>query len=254
MKIFHHIMFKHIFGCLLFGTTNLTGISPMANETGGGTARETRMLSYVNAWSSTAQEQMSLFRIPASITLAQGMLESGFGDGTLAREANNHFGIKCGGNWSGESFALKDDDRDAEGNLIKSCFRKYDSAEASFADHTDFLRTRKNYEFLFKLNPTDYEAWAYGLKSAGYATDAAYAEKLIRLIEENDLARFDREVFEKNQPIVQNEEPTTDEKFADERFARPVVTAFLMPPPPPAPRQPVLFRMHNPVFASIELR
>lgn len=246
-------MYKHIFGCLLFGATSLTAINPAANEIGGGDVRETRILSYVAAWSPTAVEQMRRDGIPASITLAQGMLESGIGEGTLASKANNHFGIKCGETWSGESFSLEDDDKDAEGNLVKSCFRKYESAEASFDDHAEFLK-KPRYSALFKFDPTDYEAWAFGLKAAGYATDERYAEKLIKLIVENDLARFDQEAFEKPAPIAEIVvPPVVREPDFGPRLRRDE-TAYLIPPPPAAPRQPVIFRMHNPVFASIQLR
>ena len=121
--------------------------------------------------------------IPASITLAQGILESDCGRSYLASEGNNHFGIKCH-NWSGESLRKDDDEKN-------ECFRKYKSAEESFQDHSDFLRFRDRYKELFLLDINDYKAWAYGLQSAGYATNPKYARTLIRIIEECNLYRYD---------------------------------------------------------------
>ena len=122
--------------------------------------------------------------VPASITLAQGLLESNVGKSPLASEGNNHFGIKCH-NWSGPGMHVDDD---AKGE----CFRVYDNPLASFMDHSDFLRYRDRYKFLFENSTTDYKAWAKGLKKAGYATDPGYADKLIKLIEDNKLYDFDR--------------------------------------------------------------
>ncbi len=138
---------------------------------------------YVAKWSATAVSEMRRTGIPASITLAQGMLESGNGQSELAVKANNHFGIKCH-EWKGATFTA-DDDRKGE------CFRKYSSAEESYKDHSDFLRYRDRYKPLFSLKITDYEGWAYGLKQAGYATDPNYPTKLIDLIETYNLSRFD---------------------------------------------------------------
>ena len=143
-----------------------------------------RRTDYIRKWSDTAVRQMIASGVPASITLAQGCLESANGTSRLAREANNHFGIKCKG-WHGPSF-LQDDDAKNE------CFRSYDSAEQSFSDHSDFLRYNDRYASLFDLDPTDYKAWARGLKKAGYATDPLYAEKLIKIIEEYRLWEYDR--------------------------------------------------------------
>ena len=115
-------------------------------------------------------------RIPASITLAQGILESGSGQGQLASKSNNHFGIKCHTSWKGER-VYHDDDEDQE------CFRKYQYVETSYDDHSDFLVNRKRYAFLFDYNTNDYKKWAKGLKKAGYATDKKYPNKLISIIE-----------------------------------------------------------------------
>ena len=138
---------------------------------------------YIEKYAPLAVSEMYRSGVPASITLAQGLLESGNGQSELARMSNNHFGIKCH-NWAGHKM-FHDDDKKSE------CFRKYDSAEESFRDHSDFLRYRDRYKFLFDLEPTDYKGWAYGLKQAGYATDVAYPEKLIRLIEEYSLHEYD---------------------------------------------------------------
>lgn len=138
---------------------------------------------YIRKWSETAVEQMIASGVPASITLAQACLESANGTSTLARQANNHFGIKCRG-WSGPAFRHDDDLKD-------ECFRSYDNAEESFSDHSDFLRYNDRYASLFDLDPTDYKGWARGLKKAGYATDPAYAEKLIKIIEDYRLYEYD---------------------------------------------------------------
>lgn len=139
---------------------------------------------YIAKYSATAIANMKKYGIPASITLAQALLESGAGNSDLAMNANNHFGIKCHKGWEGETY-LKDDDAKNE------CFRKYKDPAESFKDHAEFLSTRSRYADLFKLDPTDYKGWAHGLKSAGYATNPAYAERLINLIERYDLTRFD---------------------------------------------------------------
>jgi LysM repeat protein len=140
--------------------------------------------TYVDRFKDLAVSEMIRTGIPASITLAQGMVESNYGRSTLAREANNHFGIKCHNGWSGPSVRHHDDRRN-------ECFRKYRSADESYYDHSEFLRTGSRYTFLFKLETTDYKGWARGLKQAGYATNPDYANMLIRKIEEHNLQRFD---------------------------------------------------------------
>ena len=134
-----------------------------------------RAEDYIKKFSSTAQEEMKKFKIPASITLAQGMLESGLGYGTLARKGNNHFGIKCHKGWRGRKI-YHDDDKKGE------CFRVYKNAKKSYRDHSVFLSQRGRYSFLFNYKITNYKAWARGLKKAGYATDPNYSKKLIDLI------------------------------------------------------------------------
>ncbi len=140
---------------------------------------------YIETYADIAVQEMLRSGVPASITLAQGILESASGASRLATEGNNHFGIKCHRGWEGRS--LRHDD-DARGE----CFRAYDSPEESFRDHSDFLRYRDRYKFLIDLDRTDYKGWAYGLKQAGYATDPKYPAKLISYIEEYDLARYDQ--------------------------------------------------------------
>ena len=140
---------------------------------------------YISRYASIAINEMYRSGVPASITLAQGIIESRSGQSALAVDGNNHFGIKCHNSWKGRTM-LVDDDRKNE------CFRVYDSAEESFRDHSDFLRYRDRYKFLFDFPTTDYKSWAYGLKQAGYATDPSYASKLIQCVEDYDLARYDR--------------------------------------------------------------
>ena len=138
---------------------------------------------YILMYKEVAIRQMLSSGIPASITMAQACLESNNGNSRLAVEGNNHFGIKCHG-WAGDSIRADDD-------ALNECFRKYSSAEESFSDHSDFLRYRDRYAKLFELDPTDYKAWARGLKEAGYATSPVYADNLIRIIEDNKLYLLD---------------------------------------------------------------
>ena len=138
---------------------------------------------YIEKYSYLAIKEMKEFRIPASITLAQGILESGNGESRLAKEGYNHFGIKCH-DWEGEEIYADDDEEN-------ECFRKYEKVEDSYRDHSLFLSKRGRYSFLFELDITDYKAWAIGLKKAGYATSPNYAEKLISLIERYNLQMFD---------------------------------------------------------------
>lgn len=151
-----------------------------------------KIIAYIALYSPIAQKEMKSYGIPASITLAQGILESGMGYGRLAVEGNNHFGIKCHKEWNGKRI-YHDDDKKGE------CFRVYKDPENSFRDHSLFLRDRSRYAFLFDIKINQYKAWAKGLKKAGYATDPKYPDKLISLIERFDLTRFD----EKNK-IAQN--------------------------------------------------
>lgn len=162
---------------------------------------------YIEQFYQIAVDEMHRAGIPASITLAQGILESGHGKSYLAVHGNNHFGIKCGGRWTGPSVARKDDDLDAHGNLIKSCFRAYNNAEESFTDHSNFLTDPKKayrYGFLFDLDPKDYVSWAYGLKSAGYATNPTYANQLIKIINYFDLEQYDHYLSREQNLMIAN--------------------------------------------------
>jgi LysM repeat protein len=149
---------------------------------------------YVGAYSEIAKEEMRKYGIPASITLAQGILESGAGAGELSLKGNNHFGIKCHKEWQGET-VYHDDDEKGE------CFRKYEHPNFSFEDHSLFLTSRSRYHFLFSLPKDDYVSWAKGLREAGYATDSKYPDKLIGLIERYQLYNYDTEVLGKDTAV-----------------------------------------------------
>ncbi|MBS1731659.1 MAG: LysM peptidoglycan-binding domain-containing protein [Bacteroidetes bacterium] len=151
-----------------------------------GSAQTISAQEYINTYKSIAISEMKRTGIPASITLAQGLLETESGNSELVKRSNNHFGIKCKSNWSGESVS-HDDDAPGE------CFRKYNNATDSYYDHSNFLRGSSRYAFLFQLDPMDYKGWAYGLKKAGYATNPRYPQILIKHIEENNLHQYDLE-------------------------------------------------------------
>ncbi|MBK9487622.1 MAG: glucosaminidase domain-containing protein [Haliscomenobacter sp.] len=156
-------------------------------------------MAYVERYRLLAVEEMERTGIPASIKLGQGLLESRWGTSDLARLANNHFGIKCGKDWNGEGYYKEDDDLNDKGELIKSCFRVYGSAEQCYRDHSAFLMNpakKERYGPLFELKRTDYRAWAEGLKKGGYATDPGYPTKLIKLIEDFDLHRYDETTYQ----------------------------------------------------------
>ncbi len=163
---------------------------------------------YIQNYKEIAVRKMNEYKIPASITLAQGLLESGSGNSELAKQANNHFGIKCHKEWTGMTYTMDDDEKN-------ECFRKYASAEESYSDHSYFLTSRPRYAALFQLDILDYKGWAYGLKSAGYATNPRYAEMLIKIIEENELFLYDRD---NHVPIAKKEKQTKpaneDEEWA----------------------------------------
>jgi len=160
-------------------TFSILFISLLANSQ----TKNQAYLSYIEQYHQIAERQQKEHGIPASIVLAQGILESGAGLSDFAKMSNNHFGIKCS-DWNGDKI-YHDDDQKGE------CFRKYDKVLDSYEDHASFLKNRPRYSFLFELNPTDYEAWAHGLKKANYATDPTYAFKLISIIEIYDLHKFD---------------------------------------------------------------
>lgn len=162
-------------------------------------------LNYIENYAAIAVKEMHVHKIPASITLAQGILESGSGRGELAKKSNNHFGIKCHTQWKGQR-VYHDDDEDQE------CFRKYQYVETSYNDHSEFLTKRRRYAFLFNYRTNDYKRWAKGLKKAGYATDKKYPSKLIRIIETYKLYEFDK-VKKKDFKIKKDTKKDTKKDF-----------------------------------------
>ena len=157
-------------------------------------------LNYIGEYSGLAVSHMKLYKIPASITLAQGLLESGAGMSQFVKKSNNHFGIKCHNNWKGERVYHNDDNPN-------DCFRKYKRAEDSFEDHSRFLTERPRYANLFKLDIKDYKAWAKGLQQSGYATDKAYANKLIKIIEDYSLYQYDEINLKKGKQTKKQNRP-----------------------------------------------
>ena len=170
---------------------------------------------YVAQFKEIAMSNMKTYGIPASIILAQGILESGAGRGDLAKSSNNHFGIKCHVGWTGESVRHDDDS-------AQECFRKYDNASESFKDHALFLTGRSRYAKLFGLSKTDYKAWARGLRAAGYATDPRYPEKLISYIDRYSLHQYDRMALDVN--YVSNEKQMVEELIVEAKS--PVTNSF----------------------------
>lgn len=150
--------------------------------------------SYIDSFKDVAKLNMKQYGIPASIILAQGILESGAGNGRLCKEANNHFGIKCHKEWNGPSITHDDD-------AAQECFRKYEDPSESYRDHSLFLTSRSRYNKLFELDKGDFKGWAKGLKAAGYATDPKYPSKLIGIIERYQLHKYDNEVLNKTEDI-----------------------------------------------------
>ncbi len=161
----------------------ITGIIILIINTVSFSQEKITVEEYISQYKSLAIDEMKKYHIPASITLAQGILESESGNSQLAVKANNHFGIKCHKGWTGKTFYQDDDVKD-------ECFRKYNKPGESYRDHSEFLSTRDRYNFLFDLDISDYKGWAYGLKQAGYATNPRYPELLIRIIEENGLDKY----------------------------------------------------------------
>lgn len=176
-------------------TTGNTGKEVQLEATSNVKTYEEEIKLYIADFQEIAKKNMKDHGIPASITLAQGILESGAGKGKLAQAANNHFGIKCHTGWTGESVRHDDD-------AAQECFRKYNDPAESYRDHSLFLTSRSRYANLFKLDKGDYEAWAEGLKAAGYATDKKYPDKLIGIIERFELYAFDNQVLNRNYTAV----------------------------------------------------
>lgn len=207
-------------GCFLFSCRSKKGIvtkrpNTTTVEIGNNNKKETKKSSenstkvyanatekYIDVYKEIAKKEMSLYNIPASITLAQGILESGSGNGRLSVKANNHFGIKCHG-WTGAKI-YHDDDKAQE------CFRKYKDAKYSFRDHSLFLQ-KKRYAKLFKLKNGNYKGWAKELRAAGYATDKRYPQKLISIIERYELYKLDKEML--GNSYEESEMPTSTERM-----------------------------------------
>ncbi len=201
-------MIKPIFSIIVFFSLVFQSVAILGQTSEG----KISYSQYIQNYKEIAVRKMHEYKIPASITLAQGLLESGSGNSELALKANNHFGIKCHKEWTGMTYTMDDDEKN-------ECFRKYASAEESYSDHSYFLTSRPRYAGLFQLDLKDYKGWAYGLKSAGYATNPRYAEMLIKIIEENELYLYDsgdqRPVAKKTKP----EKPLSDDEEVVENKA-----------------------------------
>ncbi|MBQ7489485.1 MAG: glucosaminidase domain-containing protein [Bacteroidales bacterium] len=165
---------------------------------------------YIDTYKEIAIDKMDKYKIPASITLAQGIFESACGTSKLATEGNNHFGIKCHGDWGGDTIHIDDDQ-------LQECFRKYEKVEDSYNDHSLFLTTRNRYKSLFSLETTDYAGWARGLKKAGYATNPQYAERLINLIETYQIAHIDTICLQRNGKLPAADTAVEPEKNNDKK-------------------------------------
>lgn len=175
------------------------------------------VLAYIDQYKEVAKKNMKNHGVPASIALAQAILESGAGTGDLSSQANNHFGIKCHKDWNGES--VKHDDDEAQ-----ECFRKYNKVYDSYEDYAAFLKGRKWYQPLFKLEKNDYKGWAYGLKKAGYATDPNYPSKLIGIIERYQLNKYDAEVLGTEYvPSYKNKNDDSPEKYVSKEGKHEVI-------------------------------
>jgi len=181
----------------------------------GWTQNNTTTIAYIAQFKAIAMKEMKRTGVPASITLAQGILESNSGQSYLATNHNNHFGIKCKSDWTGAK-AYQDDDAKQE------CFRAYEAAELSFKDHSNFLKNRPNYVALFLLDPVDDTAWAYGLKKAGYATAPDYPKKLLKIIDDYELAQY-------NFPELANEIDSDEEEDEDEEVKTPSLPTKALP-------------------------
>ena len=182
-------------------TKNNKQIEKNANKANNNSYQSYTTLSYIDQFKAVSIEEMNTSGIPASITLAQGILESGSGNSDLAKYANNHFGIKCTSDWRGKSYYRDDDQKN-------DCFRVYKDAQESFRDHSEFLK-RKRYSFLFQLDKNDYRSWAQGLKTAGYATNPKYPDMLIGVIDKYQLNQYD-------QPETENQKLAREDKVFTE--------------------------------------
>ncbi len=191
IKVCANLLFLYFYGKImrikLWAYLNLFLAIFLWHDEAYSQAKSQDVLNYIEQYKDIAMREMQEYKIPASITLAQGLLESGNGKSELSRKSNNHFGIKCHKDWTGKR-TYHDDDEKGE------CFRVYDDPEQSYRDHSKFLAERQRYAFLFDLKITDYKGWAKGLKQAGYATLPVYANILIKLIEDYNLTQYDEMV------------------------------------------------------------
>ncbi len=176
--------------------------------------------AYIKKYRKTAIKEMRKYGIPASITLAQGILESGSGESRLAKKGKNHFGIKCTSDWNGRTIREDDDKKD-------ECFRRYRKAKHSYRDHSEFIATKKRYAFLFEYDKRDYRSWAQGLKQAGYATNHNYPTLLINLIEKYNLDKYDkrgaRRAIRKEERVEKEDESSIKESTTNNNFKTHIV-------------------------------
>jgi len=203
-------------------------------------AKSFTTLSYIEQFKGVAIEEMNRYGIPASITLAQGIIESGSGNSSLAKYANNHFGIKCTSEWKGKAY-YKDDDQ------ANDCFRVYKDARESYKDHSEFLK-RKRYSFLFELDKNDYKNWAYGLKQAGYATNPKYPDLLINVIDKYQLYQYDQPESEKDK--LKREDKVFSEINANIPNEKKKFTPVDTPPSKQVIKTPDTLRISAPVAAD----
>ena len=203
-------------------------------------AKSYTTLNYIESFKDVAIEEMNKYGIPASITLAQGILESGSGNSSLAKYANNHFGIKCTSDWKGKGY-YKDDDK------ADDCFRVYKDARESYKDHSEFLK-RKRYSFLFELDKNDYKNWARGLKQAGYATNPKYPDLLIGVIDRYQLYQYDQPESEKDK--IKREDKVFSEINANIPNEKKKFTPVETPPSKQVVKTPDTLRITAPVVAD----
>ncbi len=217
---------------------SILGFFLLLTATGSRAQNNANIIQYIRTYKDMAIAEMQRSGVPASIKLAQGIHETLAGTSDLVQRSNNHFGIKCKSTWTGESVTHDDD-------LKGECFRKYPSAEDSYRDHSDFLRSGQRYAFLFALDPTDYNGWAWGLKKAGYATSPKYATALIRLIEDYHLQDYTLIALGKMKP----EDQTDLVMDKGEIKTEPVTTASVVTDNPVYPEGKFLINDTKVVFA-----
>lgn len=203
-------------------------------------AKSYTTLNYIETFKTVAIEEMNKYGIPASITLAQGILESGSGNSSLAKYANNHFGIKCTSDWKGKGY-YKDDDK------ADDCFRVYKDARESYKDHSEFLK-RKRYSFLFELDKNDYKNWARGLKQAGYATNPKYPDLLIGVIDRYQLYQYDQSESEKDK--IKREDKVFSEINANIPNEKKKFTPVETPPSKEVVKTPDTLRISTPIVTD----